>query len=247
MSLAIVAVTPGGIVVGADSAITSHSQGQEFSLTGFPKIMNRDGAVQAIAFVGDMRIGAQGRESWFNDWLRKFLRDVACGLGTKETATELAAALDTEARPYGQNPSVILTAWEGPQEEDKLPTVWEVSTGEEGDEFKARRRLAPDDADAIVKARQKAGPEFPVFFFHAGVPSGLASWIVHEARPKFRDFIGEQVPRPSVEGVEEFVRFILNIAGELYLLAGSQRYVSGPFTTTILLPTKGLTAVTRRR
>lgn len=67
MSLAIVAVTPGGIVLGVDSAITSQSQGQEFSLAGYPKILNRAGAVQGIAFVNDMQIGDLGRESWFYD------------------------------------------------------------------------------------------------------------------------------------------------------------------------------------
>ena len=61
------------------------------------------------------------------------------------------------------------------------------------------------------------------------------------------ELIEAEIPVPDVEGVEEFVRFVLNIAAELYWLAGSQRYVSGPFTTTVLLPTKSLTAVTRRR
>jgi len=65
MSLGIVAVTPGGIVVGVDSAVTSRSQGQEYSLAGYPKILDRADAVQTIAFVGDMRIGEQGRDSWF--------------------------------------------------------------------------------------------------------------------------------------------------------------------------------------
>ena len=246
MSLGIVAVTPGGIVVGVDSAVTSQSQGQEYSLAGYPKILDRDDAVQTIAFVGDMRIGEQGRDSWFYAWLHKFLRDVASSPGTMETATELAGALNTEALPYGQHHDVILAAWEGEKEEDRRPTVWEVSTGPERGEYKARQRLAQSDADVIVKARQQAGPEFPVFFFHMGVPPGLVSWLVHEARPMFSELIGAPVPHPSVEGMEEFVRFVLNIAGDLYWLAGSQRYVSGPFTTTILLP-HAANAFTRRR
>ena len=62
MSLAIVAVTPEGIVMGVDSAITSRSQDPEYSLAGFPKIIKRPRAVQAVAFVGDF--GLRQNSSW---------------------------------------------------------------------------------------------------------------------------------------------------------------------------------------
>ena len=202
MSLAIVAVTPDGIVLGADSAVTSQSQGQEYSLAGYPKILNRAGAVQAIAFVNDLAIGEPGRESWFYDWLRKFLRDVASSTNTMKTAAELAEALNRESLPHSQHHDIVLAAWERTEkEEDRWPTVWEVSTGKVRDEYTARRLLTEDDANTFVKARKQPGEGFPVLYFHTGVASGVASWLLNEATPKFAELIGEGIPTPDVEGV----------------------------------------------
>lgn len=163
-----------------------------------------------------------------------------------KTAAELAEALNRESLPYSQHHDVVLAAWERTDEEERWPAVWEVSTGQARDRYTARRLLTQNDADEIVKARQRGGPEFPVFFFHTGVASGLASWLLNEGRSKFAELIGAEIPTPDVAGVEELVRFVLNIAGDLYWLAGSQRYVSGPFTTTVLLP-DGAKVLTRRR
>lgn len=77
MSLLIIAVTPLAIVVGADSALTSVLNDEEVVFTSFPKVILRQRPVQAFAMMGDLRIGAQGTDSWAHIWLRQFLDDLA--------------------------------------------------------------------------------------------------------------------------------------------------------------------------
>ena len=75
----------------------------------------------------------------------------------------MSDALNKEALPFDQHHDVVLAAWEGPEEEDRRPAVWEVSTGQERREYTARRLLSPNDADTIVNARKQTGM-FPIFF-----------------------------------------------------------------------------------
>ena len=63
MTLIVTAVTPDGIVIGTDSALTWKETGEEIVLTNFPKIIKRGDANEAIAIAGSARRTSSGPAS----------------------------------------------------------------------------------------------------------------------------------------------------------------------------------------
>ncbi|MDP6421204.1 MAG: hypothetical protein QF744_07330 [SAR202 cluster bacterium] len=250
MSLAITAVTPSGIVVAADSAVTTEVNGEEIVLTSFPKVILRPRPTQAFAIIGDLRIGAQGADSWAHLWLNQFLSDLAPTTNLGETARELAVTLNATPSSGSGGAAIIGAAWEHISraedtrsdiaEEVMMPAVWEVSTGASGGEFDATQLLRDEDVrenvQAAIKSERGEGRSFPVQFFHAGVPKGFGTWIVGEGRERFAAFANDQLPSANIEGVEEYVRFAIKLAAELYAVSGQLRYVAEPIHTAILFP-----------
>lgn len=247
MSQVMVAVTPAGIVVGADSALTHKEHGEEVVLTNFPKIVRRRGAQQVAAYVGDAKVGKPGADSWMHLWLQQFLDEVSDGTNVDTTAASLAEALNAESFPSDRSHAVVIVAWEGPRDQIPHPEVWEVSRGQDQGRYSATQRLGYKEAVMVVEAI-KAGPTsgFPIFFFSAGMASNLMRWLVSDGRHTLSQLSGLQIPAPRVETVEEFVRFSLRLASDLNVLAARPPYVSEPIATTVLFPDK-INIVSRRR
>lgn len=120
------------------------------------------------------------------------------------------------------------------------PAVWEVSRGLERGDFVARELLSKEDQQVMVNPSTEdadpSPPPFEVRLFHAGIPSGYGKWIIGEGRKRFEQFIGTQLPGANIEGVEEFVRFAITLAADLYAVAGKLRYVAKPVHTATLFP-----------
>ena len=250
MSLAITAVTPLAIVVGADSAVTSEMSGEEVVLTAFPKILLRHKPVQVFAIIGTLRIGAPGADSWVHLWMRQFLDDLAPTTNLAETAQELAATLNQSDLSIGGDTAMLGAAWErmirvgdtGARTDTGIfaPQVWEISSGKNGGDFGARQILSEDDQEVMVRSAAKGGVDdeglFQVRLFHAGIPRGYGTWIIGDGRERFAAFAGTQLPEPSTEGVEEYVRFAIKLAADLYAVSAQPRYVAEPIHTAILFP-----------
>ena len=250
MSLAITAVTPLAIIVGADSALTTVVNGEEVVLTGFPKVLIRRRPSQAFTLIGDLRIGATGVESWAHLWMRQFLDEMAPTTNLSKTAHELAETLNQIESSRGGITTILGAAWEHISRADTgifAPSVWEVSRGTAGDEFAARQLLSEDDRRVMVKSASEGedGRLFPVRFFHAGIPRGYGAWIIDEGRQRFAAFTGTQLPGATLEGVEEYVRFAIKLAADLYAVSGQPRYVAEPVHTVFLFPETARPAVFR--
>jgi hypothetical protein len=247
MSLSISAVTPEGIVVAADSAMTTVINGEEAVFTGFPKVVIRRAPGQAFAMIGDLRIGTPGADSWAHLWLRQFLADLAPQTNLADTAQELASDLNKVASPTGGISALVGAAWErvgrvGDAADTGIyaPTVWEVSRNTPGGEFLARELLTEEDQRVMAQMPDKgdAGGDklFEVRLFHAGIPEGYGAWIIGDGRKQFSEFTGEQLPGTTIVAVEEYVRFAIRLAADLYAVAGMHRYVAEPIHSAVLFP-----------
>jgi len=72
MTLLLTAVTPEGIVLGADSALTFRELGDQINVVGFNKIFPVSRLHMGISVAGGARIGPAGTNSWISTWLRKY-------------------------------------------------------------------------------------------------------------------------------------------------------------------------------
>ena len=110
-----------------------------------------------------------------------------------------------------------------------------------GGDFAARQLLSEKDQAVMVQSAAEGVAEeeeraFPVLLFHAGMPRGYGDWIIGDGRERFAEFAGTQLPGPSVAGVEEYLRFAIKLAADLYAVSGQPRYVAEPIHTAILFP-----------
>jgi hypothetical protein len=121
-----------------------------------------------------------------------------------------------------------------------VPSVWEVATDSSEGEFEAKPLLSEDDEGVMARwLTEGDGKEerlFPVRLFHAGLPRGYGHWIMNEGLERFASFVDSQLPGPSIEGVEEYVRFAIKLAADLYAVSGQHRYVAEPIHTAVLFP-----------
>ena len=249
MSLVITAATPLAIVVGADSAVTSVFNEEEVVFTNFPKIVLGRHPAQAFAIMGDLKIGTQDSGSWAHIWLTKFLQDVAVSVNLRDTAHQLADALNDIDESGEANQIIIGAAWEiESQARQMIPVIWEISRGFVKEEFTPRELLSADETRDILHTSTEGDPfsrRFAFRLFHAGLPADSGKWIIHEGRESFGRLIGAEIPTPDVEGIEEYIRFLINLAADLYAVAGKPGYVRKPVHTAILFPEPNRPAIIR--
>jgi hypothetical protein len=241
-------------VVGVDSALTHTGHGEVLATSGFPKLVMRKIPQQAAAIVGDVKIGDAGNDIWFHMWLHDFLADIASSASVQATADDLAEALNDASLPHVGHQVVALAGWDRAVRSDGteygfyIPSGYEISRSENTDRFRTIPMLTDEEQRALVDDRNaNDGATIGIQLRHAGVPAGFGHWILSEGRETLQAFVEGQIPQPTPAGLEEYVRFALTLASNLYSLAAEPLYVSEPISTAVLFPGNGRAASLVRR
>ena len=240
MTLLLTAVTPDGIVMGADSAITSLDPNDPRSHLEFNKVIPVSRLHMGITLAGGTRIGSQEHKAWIDNWLRQYTGDESTAESFTEFCNEFVDTLNDVAGSGDPSHIFQLAAWVYARNEDgeKLlaPRLAEVSRGDDGYRWVS---LLPDDFVHDLLEWRKNGDRdkgYPIRFASTGLPPTYATWISKVGAPEFSKLVQAQIPYPHVEAVAEYVRFSIRALAELYRIARQPAYVGEPIETLILYP-----------
>lgn len=237
MTLLLTAVSPEGIVLGADSALTFRSADDELSLLGFPKIIPVPQLSLGISLAGSAEVNPDGQQRWISTWLRAFAQESEAD-SFSSFCDQLVGALTELPGPRELNVFhcaswVLADDAEGVRH--AAPRMAEVSN-ETGD-FVWRSMLPDEFVQEVLSWRQGDQDKgYPIRFISSGLPPGFSDWIVQVGTPGFSRLVGRSVPNPQVTAVAEYVRFLIRMVAELHRVARMSAYVGEPVETLLLFP-----------
>jgi hypothetical protein len=238
MTLLLSAVTPEGIVMGADSALTWRELGDQINLMGFNKIIPVSRLNMGVSIAGAARIGREGRSAWLSTWLRQYVEDVSHAESFSAFCTELTAALNETADEDATH-TLQLGAWVLANHPDsRIETAPRLAEITRVDDQYRWRSLLPDEftLDIVEWRRGNQAKGYPVQFASSGLPSNYATWIATVGTPGYSQLLGARIPDPQITSVAEYVRFLIRNVAELYRIARQPAYVGEPVETLILFP-----------
>lgn len=237
MTLLLTAVTPEGIVMGADSSLTFSSDDDELSLVGFPKIVPVPRLNMAISVGGAAEVEQDGAERWISTWLRDLVaqNEAASFTGFCEDFVDALNDLQAPRELNVFHCAAWARAADPDGEEHVVPRMAEVSN--ESGAFVCNSQL-PDDfvVDLLSWDRGERGEGYPIRFVSSGLPRGFATWIREVGTPSFSQLVGASVPNPEVTSVAEYVRLLIRLIAELHRVARKNAYVGEPVETLLLFP-----------
>ena len=237
MTLLLTAVTPEGIVLGADSALTFTSDDDELSLLGFPKIIPMPQLSLGISLAGSAEVNSEGQQRWISTWLRELVEGSQAD-SFSSFCDEFVQALSQLPGPRGIN-VFHCASWAFAEDaagvRHAVPRMAEVSN-ETGDFV--WRSMLPEEfiRDSLAWRRGERGEGYPIRFISSGLPQGFSNWITQTGTPGFSALVGGSVPNPEVTSVAEYVRFLIRMVAELHRVARMNAYVGEPVETMLLFP-----------
>lgn len=199
MTLLLTAVTPEGIVLGADSALTYRELGDQINLVGFNKILPISRLHMGVSIAGGARIGPSGTNSWVSTWLRKYALDVSEAESFSSFCDELVKTLDEVTGESDDSHTFQVAAWVQAHDETKtlhlVPRAAEVLKSNAGYCWKS---MLPDDFvhDVVQWRKGDKSKGYPIRFISSGLPSNYATWIATVGTPGFSNLLGVRVPDP---------------------------------------------------
>lgn len=239
MTLLLSAVTPEGIAVGADSALTWRESGDQINLVGFNKIVPVSHLHLAVATAGSARIGPEGKSAWISTWLRQFATEVSTADSFSSFCNELTQALNDVAPDAEDAHTFQVAAWAQVNYKDNelvlAPRLAEVTRT--GDAYAWGSKLSDEFLIDVVEWRKGSRNKgYPITFVSSGLPPNYATWIAKVGTPGFSQLLGIRVPEPQIMAVAEYVRFLVRTVAELYRISRQPAYVGEPVETLVLLP-----------
>lgn len=238
MTLLLTMVAGDGIVMGADSSLFWREQGEELTLTGFPKIIPVPRLNMGISVAGSARIGAEGRSSWVSPWLQKFALEGSKAESFTAFADELVETLNEEARNTQGDHAFQLAGWVRATDDRGaawlIPRAFEVSKS--GGQYRWASLLPDSFVKDIVGFREGKRDPYPIRILSTGLPKAYATWIATEGFKLHTQLLGSQVPFPHVTALAEYVRFLIRSIAELHKIARRPAIVAEPIETLLLLP-----------
>lgn len=237
MTLLVAAVLPIGIVLGADSAMTDHLNGQVRVFTGFPKIVSSDrlGGI-GIAIAGDAQVGHD--QTWVSEWVDQFVSDQSAAVDLDGLARELAEALDAES--HGNDSiTFLLAGWtklDGSPGRD-IPALLEVSRGRaDSPRYSIGNPLDPsrvDDIAAFITSKRRR-KTYSWVLLSAGQPDRYINWFRRDALPSYLKLVKARALPMKLDAWDRLVRFAIANIAEMHRIAGTLPVVSEPLQTLIL-------------
>lgn len=238
VTLLVTAVTGDGIVLGADSALTSREIGDEpLALTGFPKVIPVPRLHMGISVTGAARIGPVNQAVWISTWLRQFAWDAAEAESATDFVRELADALNGVSRDHGRT-AFHVAAWvdvEEGGERIRIPRMFEVSAPADDEPYRFVSLMNEQVVRDIIRWRSDRQPPYPIQFFSAGFIGGFAQWLTRAAQDHSA-LVRGRVPEPEITSVSEYVRFLIRSVAELFRISRQPAYVGEPVETLMLFP-----------
>ena len=238
MTLLLTAVTPEGIVLGADSALTFTSDDDELSLVGFNKIVPMPRLHMGISVAGAAQVNPDGQDRWISSWLRSFTQEQSQAESFSSFCDEFVESLN--GLPGDPDLSVFhCAAWAVAEDANGschvVPRAAEVSN--EFGNFVWRSMLPEEFTQDVITWRDgKRDDDYPVRFISSGLPRGFADWIAQVGTPGFSELIGARLPDPEITSIAEYVRFLIRMVAELHRVARRSAYVGEPVETLLLFP-----------
>lgn len=239
MTLLLTAVTPEGIVLGADSALTYKELGDQINLVGFNKILPVPNLHMGISVAEGARIGSGGTSSWISTWLQKYAMDVSEAESFTAFCDDLVKTLNEVTKGSDDSHTLQLAAWVQTYDENKnvhlIPRAGEISKGESG--YRWQTMLPGNFIYETIEWRNgNKSKGYPIKFISSGLPRNYATWIGTVGTPEFSKLLGIRIPDPQITSVAEYVRFLIRSVAELYRISRQPAYVGEPVETLILFP-----------
>jgi hypothetical protein len=236
MTLVLTDVSPWGIVMGADTALTITRGGEEIVRTGAHKLHPIDLLDGGLSFWGLAEIESRPTELWIEDFLRVEDRSL------EALATRLCETLGS-MRPFGELMGFHLAGY-SELDDRPAPEVFHVHNASpdypgvlESTEFHVERSLSPLHWKGIVES-YNGTHQVPQWEMRNGDWAFYAQWIVAMEEMLEVNFRrqGINIPAPDIAAREEYVRFKIKTIADLYRMSDSPSYVAEPIDTLIISP-----------
>lgn len=239
MTLIITDVSPWGIVMGADSAVTIKRAGETTVLTDAQKLRPVDYLKAGISFWGLAQIG--GRYSWL--WLNDLV-DLCHHIGTlRDFADNLCNQLKIDIGKSNELMGFHLAGYvefEG----EWYPQVFHVHNAhhnypqnQSAIEFHVKESLSPHQWQKLMD-KYRNTPQVPLFELRNGDWYFYVQWltVMEELIEKNFRAKGIQIPAADLAGRAEFLRFRIETIADLYKMSDSLKFVSEPIATLEMSP-----------
>lgn len=236
MTLLITAVTPDGIVMAADSALTMERNGRTSVLTSFPKIIEVRRLGMGISVAGSALIGRHG--TYISQWVQDFEADVSNAKTISEFSHEIAEALTNTATDDQHH--LIFTAAltklrDSPNESLLLPEVYEIARHNDlTGEYTAEQLVSVEFAKASLQWQQNSHNPYPVNLFALGMSPQYCEWIVRRAHQELKGIIGGDVLHQDLVSVADYLHFLIRMTGDLLRLSRETPIVAEPILVLTL-------------
>ena len=239
MTLLLTAVTPEGIVLGADTALTYREIGEQVNLMGFPKIIPVSRFMTGISIAGDARIGEPRKGSWIHTWMKTYVDEVAEASSFTKFCDGLVETVNEVVGEEDGSHTFQVAAWENIQDAEGnltlVPRAAEIKIVE--DIYVWKSVLDNDIVRDILEWRQgNRDKGYPIALKSSGIPENYSDWITEIGTPGFSKLTGFRIPDPQITAVVEYVRFLIRIVSDLHRISRQPAYVGEPIETLILFP-----------
>ncbi len=253
MTLVLTEISRYGIVMGADSTVTYETQlptGERVSriLIGFQKLFPIPYLKAGVSCWGYGRIGNVDTDIWLNDFIQRHE-------GRVGTLREFAICLQDELRIIigprsGQGECGFHLAGFAEERGLLVPDFWHIHNGAseyfrdvDATIFNANHDLAE------AKALGRYDPNNPniIYITRNGDYQFYAVWWENfeEVVDEFLRAQGIQVPKPSLQGRIEYVRFQIRSISEIYRMSTRLPSIGGEIST-LAIDTSGICSFNRR-
>ena len=239
MTLVITDVSPWGIVMGADSALTITGGGETTVLTDAQKLRPIDWLKAGISFWGLGQIGGRYTWQWLND-----LIDSSQHIGTlRGFADHLCGALKANVGSANELMGCHLAGFVE-LEAKWCPQVFHIHNAhpnypgnQSPIEFHVEESLSPKKWQERME-KYRNTPQVPFFELRNGMWPFYVKWFQLMDKlleDEFRNN-GVQIPGGDIAGLEEFVRFKIKTIADIYRMSSLPKYVSEPIATIEMSP-----------
>jgi len=241
MTQIITALTPDGIVMGADSSVLLPpwgTGGKSFLYTGSRKLFQWEAHGILVGLFGmyPMEIGKQSFNEWMRDWHKiRSSEKISFDEVMDNLVNDLQATV-APLLPKGAKTGLHVAMWLESEDYEgtKIPTIQKVSN--ESGTFERSPMMNQEQIKAIYAHRiGKDTSSFPTAFFSDGIID-LGPEQHYTFRLALEGLIKAQVPSGHLDGVVNYVRLLLNLIGELHRVTDSPLYVASPIETAVSLP-----------
>lgn len=241
MTQILTALTPEGIVMGADSSVLLPPQnrgGNPFLYTGSRKLFQWEshGILVGMFGVYPMEVDKKPYFEWMRDWHQIPSSET---ISLDEVLENLKNDLNARVMPLlpkGAKTGFHVAMWLDSDEfpGTKIPSILKVSN--ETGSFETSPLVTNEVLVAIYDHRmEKNTTKFPVAFFSDGFID-LGSEQLQSIRTAFADLVKSDVPSNNLDSVLGYVRLLLNLICDLQRVSRIPPYIAPPIETAVSLP-----------